>query len=84
MTCLRCGYCCKVAPCVYGRWDPYRHQCAYLTQEVGGDYSCDLYDEIKGKEGAEISPAFGAGCSSTFNTDRMKKVKPWEEKSHDY
>lgn len=80
MTCLRCGYCCKVAPCQYGRWDPYRHQCVFLTQMVNGDYSCDRYEEILGSPGSEISPAFGAGCCSTFNSDRMKKTKPWEKR----
>ena len=31
--CLKCGFCCRKAPCPFGRWDQEKKQCAYITEE---------------------------------------------------
>lgn len=67
-------------PCLFGKWDPKKMQCEYLTS----DNLCSKYDEIKrrGHHGAEISPAFGAGCSSSmFNERREAKIRKMKEQS---
>jgi hypothetical protein len=72
--CVKCGYCCTVGPCLFGKWNPEKKQCEYLTS---GNL-CGKYDEImkRGHHGAEISPAFGAGCSSSmFNDRRDEKIR---------
>ena len=69
--CVRSGYCCKQAPCPFGKWDKAVNQCAYLEGDTPGNYSCGIYDEISSHPDAAFSPAFGAGCSSTLNTDRV-------------
>lgn len=70
-ACVRSGYCCKAAPCPFGKWNPERTQCAHLVGEGPGHYACGIYDEIVGQEAsAEFGPAFGAGCCSPLNTDR--------------
>jgi hypothetical protein len=48
-------------------------QCKYLTQDETTLISgCLLYDELKDKPDAMISPAFGAGCCrSMFNETRQ-------------
>ena len=39
-------------------------------------YLCGIYDEIVGKPGSEVNPAFGAGCCSPlFNTRRAAILK---------
>ncbi len=68
--CVRSGFCCKQAPCPFGKWDEEKKQCAYLEGSVIGRYACGIYDEILGKPGAELCPAFGEGCCSPLNTDR--------------
>lgn len=55
--CLRSGYCCKVAPCGFGKWDESKTQCAYLGGEKPGEYFCEKFDEIVGQRGADLSPA---------------------------
>ena len=77
--CVRSGYCCKKAPCVYGERDD-RGWCNHLveTSKVGDVplYGCEIYDYIKTQPGWEFTPAFGAGCSSTlFNDDRDRVVR---------
>ena len=65
--CLRSGLCCKIAPCPFGEGTP----CRFLGGNAPGNYSCEKYDEIQKHPLAWMSPAFGAGCSSTlFNPDR--------------
>jgi hypothetical protein len=68
--CVRSGYCCKQAPCPFGKWDNEKHQCVHLEGEGIGLYSCGIYEEILGQPGADLCPAFGAGCCSPFNSDR--------------
>ncbi len=73
MTCVRSGYCCKQRPCPFGTADD-SGACVHLVPDpasTAGQYLCAKYEEIRRQPGAELSPAFGAGCSSTmFNRDR--------------
>lgn len=73
-SCIRSGYCCKVAICPYGEWDLDKGQCKFLGKE-NGEYVCGKYEIIQQKPGSDISPAFGAGCCSPMNTDRQKLLK---------
>lgn len=69
--CVRSGYCCKAAPCPFGKWNAAKTQCEHLKGPGLGRYSCGIYDEIILQPGsAEFGPAFGAGCCSPLNTDR--------------
>jgi len=74
--CVGSGFCCKQAPCSYGKPVPGGRQCAYLelweqTETVAPRYRCGKYEEIAASPGSDFSPAFGAGCSSTlFNQER--------------
>lgn len=71
MTCVRSGYCCKVAPCPWGRVNEQTGYCEHLKGSGPGFYECARYEEIKQAPDSHLCPAFGAGCSSTlFNTDR--------------
>lgn len=77
---MRSGHCCKQAPCPFGTWDPIKKQCAHLIVDrvlAPGveQHACGIYAEIVGKPGAEISPAFGAGCCQPlFNEARSKII----------
>ena len=69
--CVQCGYCCTVGTCTFGEWDLEKNQCTFLTE----DNLCERYDEIKNYPNAHLSPAFGAGCSSSLgNTRRQQKI----------
>jgi hypothetical protein len=65
-----------VAPCGHGEvTSPDDSACKFLEveREVRGVplYRCGKYEEIQKSPFAKLSPAFGAGCSSTlFNEDR--------------
>jgi hypothetical protein len=78
---VRSGYCCKVRPCGFGEATSESDRaCKYLEveREVLGVpiYRCGRYEYIKAQPGWELSPAFGAGCSSTlFNTDRDRVIR---------
>jgi hypothetical protein len=72
--CVGSGYCCKKAPCPYGEADE-TGGCRFLvvwdqTETVTTRYRCGRYAEIVGQPGADLVPAFGAGCCSSLNTDR--------------
>lgn len=66
--CVNCGYCCKKAPCPYGEWDPVNKRCKQLTP----DNKCGIHDEIAGDT---VAPAFGTGCCSPMNSDRLAIVR---------
>ena len=68
LPCIRCGFCCCVSVCPYGDWDEVKKQCRFLTKEN----LCEKYDEIVKSPGSVISPAFGAGCSSTLFNERRR------------
>ena len=66
--CLKCGFCCRRAPCAYGYWNEEKHQCIHLTK----DNLCNIYDRVKHDP---ANPAMGGGCcSSIFNEARDKKM----------
>lgn len=78
--CVGSGLCCKTAPCPFGTWDQERRQCAYLevANEVEGItiYRCGQYEAIRQQPGADIAPAFGAGCCmSLFNSNRTRIIR---------
>lgn len=70
--CVNSGYCCKVVPCPYGTVDLATGWCRYLEETATNRYICGRYDYIKKQPGADMLPAFGAGCCSTTNSDRME------------
>ena len=71
--CVQCGYCCRVRSCGFGAWDETNHRCSELVDLGDGTYGCRKYDEILASKDLSwhISPAFGAGCCSSFNSDRQ-------------
>ena len=77
--CVRSGYCCKVAPCSFGEvTSPENSSCRFLGGSKSGEHFCTKYDEIVSgspENGAEISPAFGSGCCSPFNSERLELIK---------
>ena len=82
MTCLRSGYCCKKAPCPFGQPISIDNLgCKFLGGDSPGKYYCQKYDEIQAgmpDNAADMSPAFGAGCSSPLNTDRLNLLSSSE------
>ncbi len=72
--CIHCGYCCRSAPCRFGvMTSPTDARCAYLTT----DNKCGIYENIVARPQSEWewAPAFGAGCGSSLNPDRIVKGK---------
>lgn len=78
--CMRSGYCCKAAPCLYGEvTSPTNRACKFLEEagEIAPGvmrYACGKYAWIMKnvpESQWKFSPAFGAGCSSPlFNEAR--------------
>tara|TARA_B100000029_G_scaffold108309_2_gene99611 strand:+ start:194 stop:439 length:246 start_codon:yes stop_codon:yes gene_type:complete len=76
--CIRSGYCCQRAPCGWGVAEENGTACIYLVGNKPGEYECGKYDEIMAASptlGADISPAFGAGCCSSLNPVRIKLLE---------
>jgi hypothetical protein len=70
--CIHCGYCCRVASCVFGKYDTQARRCKHLTT----DNLCGIFDEITALPSHGIfSPAFGSGCCSSLNPVRQQKLK---------
>lgn len=68
--CVQCGFCCKQGICAFGEWDQKNHQCSFLKDNL-----CNKYEFIiETGELQNFSPAFGAGCCSVFNEDRIDKI----------
>ena len=81
-SCVNSGYCCTVRPCQFGDVTSQDNpSCKYLEPaqvEPGKQprFVCGIYDQIKDKPGASLSPAFGAGCCSPlFNVARQAILK---------
>jgi len=81
--CVQCGYCCKVAPCKYGKahnfFSPHNghpKSCIYLTPDdpVLGTYKCTTWNNIKDIEKNSRFPMCGSGCSSTLFNDHRHRV----------
>ena len=73
--CVNCGYCRRTAPCGWGEMKSGKDKsCRFLIPDPSrpGRWLCGIYDKIVGQPTSEISPAFGAGCCSTLNSDRRK------------
>lgn len=73
-SCVRSGYCCKQAPCAFGVWDSSAGQCKFLEGGVAGKYLCGIYDwimSLPAERMASVNPAFGHGCCSSLNSDRL-------------
>lgn len=70
--CIKCGYCCRTAPCSFGKWDHKTNQCLYLTEKN----FCGVYEKIISRPVAEweLEPSFGSGCCSPFNSDRRNLI----------
>jgi len=87
--CVRCGFCCKQAPCSYGEVCGYTDHkgwpeghCKFLQSNYGYTYICGKYDEIKHIENGSPYPMFGSGCSSPlFNKDRENVMRIIAEKA---
>ena len=75
--CVYCGYCCRKSTCPFGTWNKDRQQCEHLI-ERGGDYLCEIHDEILKDPSSNFSPAFGYGCSSPLNSNRLDKLRRFE------
>lgn len=78
-ACVGSGYCCKKAPCPFGKWDPELQQCTYLvvwdqSETKTERYRCGIFAHIAGQPGANLSPAFGAGCCSPLFNERRDAV----------
>jgi hypothetical protein len=75
--CVRSGFCCKQAPCRFGTAGPDGKRCVHLERDLGsalGRYRCGIYDQIVGQPFAELSPAFGGGCSSPLFNDERDRI----------
>ncbi|MBT1248565.1 MULTISPECIES: hypothetical protein [unclassified Thermosipho (in: thermotogales)] len=69
--CVQCGYCCKITPCYYGKWNNKKKQCEYLTD----DNKCGIYDKIVELEKDKEVKMFGSGCCLNYmNPERLKKL----------
>lgn len=77
--CLRSGYCCKRRPCSFGRWNSDETRCEHLAGDRPGEYACAIAAEIVRRPGWEMEPAFGAGCCSSLNSDRIGLKKKVQE-----
>lgn len=76
--CVGSGYCCKKAPCGFGEPDA-TGGCRFLvvweqSATQTERYRCGKYAEIAGQPGAELSPAFGAGCCSPLFNERRTQI----------
>lgn len=76
--CVGSGYCCKKAPCGYGEPDE-TGGCRFLVvwdqnETKTERYRCGKYEEIQDLPGADLMPAFGAGCCSSFFNERRDAV----------
>ena len=47
----------------------------FLEGDRSGNYKCGKYSEIIKDPKAKFAPAFGAGCSSSLNPDRLKILR---------
>lgn len=70
--------CCKTAPCGFGEADE-TGGCRFLVAWKNDDlsverYRCGKYEEIVGKPGADMSPAFGAGCCQPMFNERRNDI----------
>jgi len=77
-ACVGSGHCCKTAPCPFGAPDE-TGGCRFLVvwDQRGTKaerYRCGKHDEIIGQPGADLVPAFGAGCCSPLFNERRAQI----------
>jgi hypothetical protein len=77
--CVGSGFCCKQAPCGFGKAAPGSPQCVYLERWEQTDtetprYRCGKYEEIQKDPTAWFSPAFGAGCTSPLGNTAREQI----------
>ena len=74
--CVRCGNCCKIAPCSNSDLDPGSGICQHLKIVIKADefvlYRCALYKEERTSPEAASELKIGAGCELEFNEDRRR------------
>lgn len=79
MSCVNCGFCCRIAPCPYGEvTSPTNRACRFQVPDETrpGRWLCGKYDQIVGQPDADVVPAFGGGCCcSMFNADRRRIIE---------
>jgi hypothetical protein len=81
--CVRSGYCCRVAACPFGWYSHRAKRCVYLGGPRAGYHWCMIHAWIRTQRGAEFSPAFEAGCSSTLNGIRRALLRGAETRRND-
>ena len=74
MKCKNCGYCCKKAPCGYGKIGD-KGYCKYLTN----DNKCGIYKFIFEKESLCKYPMFWGGCDCAL-IHKFKNAFPEQKK----
>lgn len=83
--CVGSGFCCQTAPCPFGQvTSPTNLACKFLEEikepHINKRYTCGIADQIIGKPGAELCPAFGAGCCMPlFNPNRRAIIQELKE-----
>ncbi len=74
--CVRCGYCCRVDLCPYGKWNEETGACTHLEVQVATPkftlYRCGIYAQIVAEDRDFASPGFGRGCPFEYNEDRRE------------
>lgn len=72
--CVRCGWCCKEAPCVHGSGTPCKE---LILEPAGKRYFCAVFlrAEREEREAIELDLFIGDGCVRAFNPDRKEILK---------
>jgi len=71
-ACVKCGYCCTVRCCSFGKWSRGKESCVYLSELNGlGQRECLVYELVSTTAHA---PAFHAGCSSSLFNEVRRAV----------
>jgi hypothetical protein len=70
--CVRCGWCCRLKSCGFGKWNFDKDECSELASDGQGKFRCGIYDMIVAypEECRSVDPGFGKGCLTHTNPDR--------------
>lgn len=83
--CIQSGFCCTIAPCIYGESGKNDPACIFLAEptEPYGQRLCSKFDEINELEKNSKYPMMVSGCSSTlFNRMRNQVKKRMNNANH--